>query len=406
MKGSRRFCVQCGHELKPDLRFCVACGHSVSGADPAQAGGEQVTAAGGYEATPTMTAFAREDVAPAPPSAEPAWPSKGSYQPTEVSTRPPTEVSARPPLSSPPAPPDGLRRPVDQPAPPLDGFARPVGQPLSAPDDFSRPTASPVPAPEGGPGYQRPVAEPPPGWPPRDPRSGRPGGGPRPRPPARGRRSRRPLVGLLAVLLPAVVAAAVAFFLLGPSHAAGPSASTTQTSAGNQATAQASTASPSVSTSPSPSATLVSEQQAASNLAALLSQSVKDRSSITAAVNDVNSCGPTLSQDPQTFQHAATSRQQLLTQLAGLSGRSALPAAMLQSLTSAWQASVAADKDLGKWAQDEISKGCTPNDEADANFQAAIGPDGQATTDKKAFVGQWNSIASQYGLTKYQWNQL
>jgi hypothetical protein len=213
-------------------------------------------------------------------------------------------------------------------------------------------------------------------------------------------------VGLLAVLLPAVVAAAVAFFLLGPSHATSPNAGTTQTSAGNQATAQASTASPSVSTSPSLSPTQVPEQQAASNLAGLLSESVKDRSSITAAVNDVNSCGPTLSRDPQTFQNAAASRQQLLSQLAGLSGRSALPAAMLQSLTGAWQASAAADQDLGKWAQDEVSKGCTPNDEADVGFQAAKGPDSQATTDKKAFVGQWNSIASQYGLTKYQWNQL
>ena len=213
-------------------------------------------------------------------------------------------------------------------------------------------------------------------------------------------------MGLLTVLLPAAVAAGVAFFLLGPSHAANPSASTTATGAGNQGTAQASAASPSVSTSPSPSPTQVSEQEAASNLAGLLSQSVKDRSSITAAVNDVSSCGPTLSQDPQTLQNAATSRQRLLSQLAGLSGRSALPAAMLQSLSGAWQASAAADQDLGKWAQDEVSKGCTPNDQADANFQAAEGPDGQATTDKKAFVGQWNSIASQYGLTKYQWNQL
>jgi hypothetical protein len=312
--GSRRFCVQCGHELKPDLRFCVACGHAVSQGDSA-------------------------DVAPVPPSAEPTWPSKGSYQPTEV--------SARPPLSSSPAPPDELRRPAAQPLP-----------------------------------------------------------GPRSRRPTGGRRSRRPLVGLLTVLLPAAVAAGVAFFLLGPSHAANPNAITTATGAGNQGTAQASTASASVSTSPSPSPTQVSERQAASNLAGLLSQSVKDRSSITTAVNDVSSCGPTLSQDPQTLQNAATSRRRLLSQLASLSGRSALPAAMLQSLTGAWQASAAADQDLGKWAQDEVSKGCTPNDQADANFQAAEGPDGQATTDKKAFVGQWNSIASRYGLTKYQWNQL
>jgi hypothetical protein len=204
------------------------------------------------------------------------------------------------------------------------------------------------------------------------------------------------MVGAITVLLPAAVAAGVAFFLLGPSRPTNPGVSATQAGA----------ASSSVSASPSPSATQVSEQQAASNLAGLLSQSVKDRSSITAAVNDVSSCGPTLSQDPRTFQNAATSRRQLVSQLAGLSGRSALPAAMLQSLTGAWQASAAADQDLGKWAQDEVAKGCTPNDQADANFQAASGPDRQATTDKKAFVGQWNSIASRYGLAKYQWNQL
>jgi hypothetical protein len=375
----RRFCVQCGHELKPDLRFCVACGHAVPGSD-------QLTTAGGNEGhgpAPTMPAYAPQDVAPPPtPSPpEPAWPSKGSYQPTEV--------SARPPLSSPPAPPDELRRPVEQPAPPLADFSRPTAAPVPAVDDFSRLAAPP--------GSARPTGPPRPTRPPRDPRSRRP---------ARESRSRRPLVGILAVLLPAAIAAAVAYFLIAPSHSGHPNASTTSTVAGNQGTTQAGAASPTASTSPSPSPTQVSEQQAASNLAGLLSQSVKDRSSITAAVNDVNSCGSSLSQDPQTFQNAAASRQQLLGQLAGLSGRSALPAAMLQSLTGAWQASATADQDLGKWAQDEAAKGCTPNDTADANFQAAVGPDGQATTDKKAFVSQWNSVASQYGLTKYQWNQL
>lgn len=349
MGGSQRFCVQCGHELEPGLRSCVACGGALYGAGSARIGSDQVTAAGGYGATPIMPAFTREGVASARPSAEPTWPSKGSYQPTEVSTRP-------------------------------------------ASDDFSRPTASPIPASESF-SHRPDRFTPSPGRPPRDQRS-------------RGPRSRRPLTGLITVLLPAVIAAAVAFLLLGPSRAVSPGASAAQTGAGNQGTAPASAASPPVSTLPSASPARVSEQQAASNLAGLLSQSVKDRSAVMAAVTDVNSCGPALSQDPQTFQNAATSRQQLLSQLASLSGRSALPAAMLQSLTGAWQASAAADQDLGKWAQDEVSKGCTPNDQADASFQAAMGPDGQATADKKAFVGQWNTIASQYGLTNYQWNQL
>jgi hypothetical protein len=205
----------------------------------------------------------------------------------------------------------------------------------------------------------------------------------------------------LALLVPAAIAAVVVFFVLRPSPATRASAGATPTSAGDQSSVHATSATPSASSSAQ-----ISERQAATNLAGLLKQSVADRSSITAAVTDVDRCGSSLNQDPQTFQRAATSHQQLLSQLSSLAGRSALPAAMLQSLTSAWQASAAADKDLGQWAQDEVSNGCTQNDRADANFKAAVGPDDQATTAKKAFVSQWNSVAVQYGLTTYQWNQL
>jgi hypothetical protein len=211
-------------------------------------------------------------------------------------------------------------------------------------------------------------------------------------------------LALVLALLSAVIAAAVIFFVLRPSHPTRPSAGATPTRAGDQSSVGATTAAPSAS--PSSSSAHISEQQAATNLAGLLKRSVADRSTITAAVTDVDQCGPSLNQDPQTFQRAAASRQQLPGQLSSLAGRSVLPAAMLQSLTSAWQASAAADKDLGQWAQDEVSNGCIQNDQADANFRAAVGPDGQATTEKKAFVSQWNSIASQYGLTTYQWNQL
>jgi hypothetical protein len=217
-------------------------------------------------------------------------------------------------------------------------------------------------------------------------------------------RSRRSRALILAVLLSTVIAAAVIFFVLRSSHATRPSASATPTSAGDQSSVPATPPAPLAS--PASSSARISEQQAAINLAGLLSQSVTDRSSITAAVTDVNQCGPSLNQDPQTFQRAAASHQQLLSRLSSLAGSSALPAAMLQSLTSAWQASAAADSDLGQWAQDEVTNGCLQNDQADTNFKAAAGPDGQATTEKKAFVSQWNPIASQYGLTTYQWNQL
>ena len=124
------------------------------------------------------------------------------------------------------------------------------------------------------------------------------------------------------------------------------------------------------------------------------------------AASSVSRCGPALSQDPQVFDNAAAARQLLLSQLAGLPGRSALSGQMLQALTGAWLASATADRDFAQWAQDELSQGCAQHDQADANFRAAAGPDGQATTDKRAFVSLWNPMAAQYGLTSYRWNQL
>jgi hypothetical protein len=214
------------------------------------------------------------------------------------------------------------------------------------------------------------------------------------------------VLGLAVLLAAGIVAAAVAFLVLRPSHPTQTGAGATQTSAANQGGAQATTAAPSANSTSASSSAPTSEQQAATSLAGLLAQSGQDRNAINAAATDVNQCGPTLSQDPQTFQNAASSRQKLLSHLASLPGSSTLPPAMLQALTGGWQASESADQDLGKWAQDEVSRGCTQNDDTDTNYQAAGAPDRQATTDKKAFVSQWNSIASQYGLKTYQWDQV
>ena len=141
-------------------------------------------------------------------------------------------------------------------------------------------------------------------------------------------------------------------------------------------------------------------------LAALLTQSVADRSDINAASNDVTSCGSSLAQDAQVFENAASSRQQLITQLSTLSGASTLPPTMIQDLTDAWQASAQVDDDYASWANDESSSGCTPNDTADPNYQAATTPNQQATQNKMAFAALWDPIATQYNLTSYQWNQL
>ena len=161
----------------------------------------------------------------------------------------------------------------------------------------------------------------------------------------------------------------------------------------------------SASATPTPSPPSA-QQLAADSLAGLLAQSVTDRSSIVNAASSVSQCGPALNQDPQVFDSAAAARQRLLSQLASLPGRSALSGQMLQALTAAWQASATADQDFARWARDELSQGCSPNDQADPSFQAAAGPDGRATTGKKAFVNLWNPMAAQYGLPSYRWNQL
>jgi hypothetical protein len=148
------------------------------------------------------------------------------------------------------------------------------------------------------------------------------------------------------------------------------------------------------------------ERVAAQALAGLLAQSATDHSSIANAVTNVNKCSPNLASDARVFRQAARSRQQLLAKLATLPDRSALPAQVTQQLTSAWQASQQADRDYGAWTGDQISHGCKANDTSDANYQAAAGPDNQATTAKVAFVGRWDPIATSYGLPSYQWDEL
>jgi hypothetical protein len=255
-----------------------------------------------------------------------------------------------------------------------------------------------------------------PQWPLSGPGSGPPlagpDSGPPPRPPdpepwhgdsGLAEPARRSYTWLLVLGLVVILAggAAAAFLVLHRHHNSTANTSATSNHPAQHPTLGSSTGSSTTSASAQPP-----EQQAADSLSALLAQSVSDRSAIVSAVNDVNACGPNLSQDVQTFQNAATSRQTLLSQLANLPDSSALPASMLQALTSAWQASMQADQDYAGWAQDEVSQGCVPNDHSDSNYQAAGGPDGQATTGKKAFVSSWNPIATQYGLPTYQWDQL
>jgi len=173
-------------------------------------------------------------------------------------------------------------------------------------------------------------------------------------------------------------------------------------SPGSSALSSPAPSAPSAASSPA----LPPQQQAAQALAALLAQTGTDRAAVTRAVGAVADCSPGLSQDETIFSNAVSLHQALLGQLAALPERSALPAAMLSDLTAAWQASAQADQDFANWTQDEISRGCSTNYQSDASYQAAKGPDGQATKDKKAFAALWTPIADEYGLPLYKYNQI
>jgi hypothetical protein len=219
------------------------------------------------------------------------------------------------------------------------------------------------------------------------------------------------IAGSVLVLGGAAAAVLLTTHPFGDNEPASNAASATHRSPPANAAAAASApgspvSTPSVPASGPSTAGQVTEQQAAQSLGGMLAQSVSDRTAITQAVSDVEACGPSLNSDQQVFESAASSRRQLLTQLAAMPGASALPAPMLQDLTGAWQASINADQDFGQWANDETTKSCVQNDTSDPGWVAAQGPDTQATTDKKAFVSLWNPIATQYGLATYAWDQL
>lgn len=159
------------------------------------------------------------------------------------------------------------------------------------------------------------------------------------------------------------------------------------------------------STALSSSTLLPPQQQAASALAALLAESGTDRTAIGQAVSAAEGCSD-LKQDEMVFKNADSSRQSLLADLATLPGGSSLPAGMLHHLTLAWQESSQADQYYARWAH-HATTGCRPGSYAsDPYFKASAGPALKATADKEAFVSQWSSIASKYGLPKYQSDQI
>ena len=446
MGGYRRFCVQCGGELKRGARFCANCGR------PAAANSPQPAMTGEHEVgprnlraplpSPSWDAFAipadgalspppgsgnPPQDAPFPPEG-PRLPPEGPRLPPEGPRLPPEGPRLPPegypyrregqglPPEGPPFPPEGHGFPPEGPPFPRDDIAATQTRPASPSKGLALPSPNPAAAAtaalpaasafSGPPTAARsahPAATPSdtaqfsqnwmndvgfsPQWEPSPPSAGDVEEADRDRP----RPRRLLLAGLIALVAAVIVVPAplIAHSLDG-------------ITGGGSAAAQPTAKQPTRGAT----ATAPSQRTAAVGLATLLAQTAADRSSIVNAVGAVAGCTATLGQAPQLFQTAAASRQRLLQQLAGLPGRSALPAPMLQELTGAWQASAAVDQDLGRWAQDEVAGGCKPGDRADANFQASGAPDVQATTDKTAFAARWNAIAAKYGLTRYRTSQL
>jgi hypothetical protein len=199
-------------------------------------------------------------------------------------------------------------------------------------------------------------------------------------------------------LIPVAVAAGIAIVVVAAltlsSHGGPPAgAPGNGTAAGGTPTASTSTGT-----------TALTQQQAATSLAGLLSQSGTDHADVNAAVTNVEGCKG-LTADAQTFNKAAANRRTLLTKLAQLPGRSALPAAMISNLTNGWQASATVDAALAKWATSEAGH-CKKDDTKNPNYSASLPFDSKATNGKSAFVGQWNGLARKYGLSVYQPSQI
>jgi hypothetical protein len=148
----------------------------------------------------------------------------------------------------------------------------------------------------------------------------------------------------------------------------------------------------------------LTQQQAATGLAGLLSQSGTDHADVNTAVTNVEGCKG-LTADAQTLTKAAVNRGSLLSKLGQLPGRSALPATMVSDLTTGWQASATVDADLAKWATAEAGH-CKKNDFKNPAYAASLPFDSKATNGKTAFVKQWNGLARKYSLAVYQPSQI
>ncbi|WP_329178220.1 hypothetical protein [Streptomyces sp. NBC_01477] len=159
----------------------------------------------------------------------------------------------------------------------------------------------------------------------------------------------------------------------------------------------------------SPKAADGGAEDQAKALDSLLNTSGASRSSVVGAVESIKNC-KNLPGAASDLRAASAQRTGLVTQLSALAVDK-LPnnAELTTALTKAWQASSAADGHYAAWADQaanggKVCKGGHARTTAEA--QEGNKESGTATTQKKAAVKLWNTIATQYGLTQRQYSQL
>jgi hypothetical protein len=140
----------------------------------------------------------------------------------------------------------------------------------------------------------------------------------------------------------------------------------------------------------------------------LLADSGSSRASVIKSVADVKSC---VNQGPAAaaLRAAAQQRAGLVNDLSKLAVDK-LPnhAALTAALTSAWQASAAADNHYAAWA-DQMGphRGCRKgHSRPTPQQQAGNRASGTASAQKAKAAPLWNAIAKTYGLTQRQPTQL
>jgi eukaryotic-like serine/threonine-protein kinase len=149
-------------------------------------------------------------------------------------------------------------------------------------------------------------------------------------------------------------------------------------------------------------------QAQAKSLDALLQSSRSSRTAVIDAVASIKQCS-NLAGSATDLRTAASRRDDLVTKLSQLTFDK-LPdhGDLVAQLTTAWQASAAADNHYAAWADLVASAKDCPDGHATKTEQTDQGnaASEQATLAKKKAAALWNPIAQQYGLPQRQFNEL